>query len=179
MREHNKAERWSSRKHNGLRTQNDSARSARWRGNASIKGLHTTAANYRTPTPVLVCLHMLTFGALSDVASSSLRNAVLALTCAAHFHSFISPPPTPLLIDGQCPQTVHFSSRVPTQKGRIDFYIPMEKVRPFNLAGHADGVPWLLGATLGSRLSSQLESLEIQAASGGGGGGIKRVAGAA
>lgn len=47
----------------------------------------------------------------------------------------------------------------------------MEKVRPFNLAGHADGVPRLLGATLGSRLYSQLESLEIQAASGGGVGG--------
>lgn len=45
----------------------------------------------------------------------------------------------------------------------------MEKVRPFNLAGHADGVPRLLGTTLGSRLYSQLESLEIQAASGGGG----------
>lgn len=53
----------------------------------------------------------------------------------------------------------------------------MEKVRPFNLAGHADGVPRLLGTTLGSRLYSQLESLEIQAASGGGE--IKRVAGAA
>lgn len=101
---------------------------------------------------------------LLAVPSETQAAPVRALTCSFPFIHIIPPP-----IDGQCPQTVHFSSRVPTQKGRIDFYIPMEKVRPFNLAGHADGFPWLLGATLGSRLCSQLESLEIQAASGGGG----------
>lgn len=66
-----------------------------------------------------------------------------------------------------------------TQEGRIDFYIPVEKVRPFNLAGRADGFPWLLGATLGSRLYSQLEARKIQAATGeggdGGGGGGSNV----
>lgn len=105
---------------------------------------------------------------LLPVPSETQAAPVLAPTCARHFGSFPFIYIIPLLIDGQCPQTVHVSSRVPTQKGRIDFYIPVEKVRPFNLAGHADGVPWLLGATLGSRLFSQLESLEVQAASGGG-----------
>lgn len=104
---------------------------------------------------------MLTFGAFIDPLSGSFPFIYII----------------PALIDGQCPQTAHFSSRVPTQKGRIDFYIPVEKVRPFNLAGRADGFSWRLGATLGSHLYSQLESRKIQAATGGGG--IKRVAGAA
>lgn len=51
---------------------------------------------------------------------------------------------------------------LPTEKGSIDFYIPMEKVRPFNLAGHSDG--FLRLGRLGARLSSQLEALKNQAA---------------
>lgn len=113
---------------------------------------------------------MLTFGALIGCCFPFPRRLKLLRfwhSPARHSGSFPFISLIPLLIDGQRPHTVHFSSRVPTQKGRIDFYIPMEKVRPLNLAGHADGVPWLLGATLGSRLHSQLESLKIQAAGAG------------
>lgn len=69
---------------------------------------------------------------------------------------------------------------VPTEKGSIDFYIPMEKVRPFNLAGHSDGFLRLGRAALGARLSSQLEALKNQAAASRRRGvEIKRAAGAA